>query len=222
MDSDLIELCRWRDTESADETKRILERAEIPFRIGSTGPVSDISYLGTGATSEIIVSIRRSDFDAARDAIEQEFLQVELPDDHHLLTATNDELAEILGKPSEWSPFDVAHARRLSKAKGVDLGEIEKKKTERIQKLEQGKPAPTILLYCGWVCSFLGGFIWLLGSVIGIGIASSLLFLKEKTPEGEFFTYDQKSREIGKPMLVISVAMGLIGITLRFWSVLLG
>jgi hypothetical protein len=79
-----------------------------------------------------------------------------------------------------------------------------KQSQERAEKLKQGKPASRTLLFFGWLFSVLGG-------LIGLGIAWSICFMKEKTPEGEFFTYDEKSRGIAKSMFVLACVMtGLV------------
>jgi len=39
--------------------------------------------------------------------------------------------------------------------------------------------------------------------------------MREKVPEGEFFTYDERWREIGKPMFLLACVMSAIVIHLR-------
>jgi hypothetical protein len=195
---EFLELSRCRDGESVEDTKSVLDAAGIAYRLASTAPCFDLSSIGTGSDPEVIISVRSVDYEAARTAMEEDFLKVDLPDDHYLLTSSDHELAEILGKPSEWSPFDVAHARRLALERGVDLEQIESQKRHRLEKLKRGKPASRKLLLAGWIFSALGGFF-------GVGIAWSICYMKEKTPEGEFYTYDARSRDIGKGMLFFSI-----------------
>lgn len=213
MESDLIELSRYRDTESVSETKGLLEAANISCRVGSTATNFDITTIGSGSDPEVIISVRRDDYLAARSAMEEAIPTIDLPDDHYLLTSSDEELIEILGKPGEWSPLDVAHARRLAKDRGIDEVDIEKKKNERMERLQRGKSASNTLLFFGWLFSVLGVLIGL--GLIGVGIAWSLCFMKEKTPEGEFFTFDARSREIGKSMFF--VACVTTGIALFLW-----
>ena len=209
MDSEIIELSRCRDGESVAEIKAILDAAGISYRVGSTATTFDITAIGSGSDAEVIFSVRRSDFSAARSAMENEFLSDALPDDYYLLTFSDEELAEILGKPSEWSAFDVAHARKMAEARGIDEAQVIKKREERIKILQQGKPASRTLLFFGWLFSALGG-------LIGLGIAWSICHMKEKTPEGEYYTYDARSREIGRPMLKLAWVMTGITLLLEF------
>ena len=213
MDSDHIELSRCRDGDTVAEIKSVLEAARVPYRIGSTATNFDITTIGSGSDPEVIISVRRDDFPAARAAMEVEFLKVDLPSDHYLLTFSDEELAEILGKPSEWSPFDVAHARKLAEAREIDPEDIKRQSEERVERLRRGKPASGTLLFFGWLFTVLGG-------LIGIGIAWSICSMKEKTPEGEFFTYDERSREIGKPMLLLACVMTGFAVLFRFSSIL--
>ncbi|MCB1228593.1 MAG: hypothetical protein KDK99_22510 [Verrucomicrobiales bacterium] len=212
MDSELIELRRCRDGDTVEDTKSVLDAAQIPYRVGSTATSFDISTIGTGSDPEVIISVRRADFSAARAAMEEEYLKVDLPSDHYLLTSPDEELAEILGKPVEWSPFDVAHARKLAEARGIEPADIERQSEERAKRLKQGKPASGSLLFFGWLFSVLGG-------LIGLGIAWSICFMKEKSPEGDFFTYDEKSREIAKPMFILACVMTGLALILRFSNI---
>jgi hypothetical protein len=142
---------------------------------------------------------------------EREYLKTDLPADHYLLMSTEQELVEILARPNEWCGFDVAHARRLVLQRGIDLKRVEEKKAEHIRQLRRGRRASRKFIVCGWVFSVLGG-------LIGFGIAWSLVFMKEKTPYGEFFTYDDKSRAIGRTMLKLAGTMIAIGVILRLVS----
>ena len=208
-DLDIIELSRSRNNDSIQDIKEILNAAKIPCRVGSTATNFDISEIGMRTDPEVIISVRRLDFSAAREAMEEEYLKVELPSDHYLLSSSDDELAEILGKETEWGPFDVAHARKLAEVRGIDPVEIQKKNDERIEKLRQGKPASRSLILLGWIFSILGG-------VIGIGIAWSICYMKEKTPEGDFYTYDERSRRMAMPMFKLAGIVAGLTLLLKF------
>ena len=210
----LVELQRCRDSSSVDELKGILDAAGIPYRVGSDAPVIDISNIGTGNEAQVIISVRSEDYAAARAAMEHDCLATPLPEDHYLLTSSDTELAEILAQPEEWSAFDVAHARRLVNERGIDLSIIAAKREERLTRLVQGKQASGFLLGLGWVSAILGG-------LLGIAIAWSLQYSKEKTPDGEFFTYNTESRTAGKlmfPVAIITVLLSVIVILYRSFA----
>ena len=213
MDANFVELLRCRDGGILEETRLILDKAGVPYRFGSTETSFDITSIGTTQNVDVIVTVGRDHYQAARDAMEAEYLNADLPDDHFLLSASDHEIAEILGKPEEWSAFDVAHARRIARNRGVDEIEVVKQREERLERLKRGKPASKTLLFFGWMFSLVGGFI-------GLGIAWSICYMKERVPEGEFFTHDEKSREKGKLMMVVACIMIALGTILRFTIVL--
>lgn len=104
----------------------------------------------------------------------------------------------------------MTHARRLAAQRGVDLELIESRKRQRLDELKRGKPASTGLLCAGWLFSAFGGFV-------GIGIAWSICFMKEKTPEGEYHTYDARSRDLGKGMLFLGCLILGLAVLLRLY-----
>ena len=207
--SEIIELSRSRNGDTIQDIKEILNEAKIPCRVGSTATNFDITEIGMRRDPELIISVRRLDFSAAREAMEEEYLKIELPSDHYLLSSSDEEIAEILGQSTEWGPFDVAHARKLAEERGIDPIEIQKKKDERMDKLRQGKPVSRVLILLGWLFSVLGG-------IVGIGIAWSICYMKEKTPEGDFYTYDERSRELGKPMFKLACVVTALVLFLKF------
>ncbi len=226
MELDLIELNRCRDEESVEETTGPLEAAGIAYKVGSTATNFDISKIGTGDDPEVIISVRREDYDEARAALEREYAKYDLPDDHYLLSSSDEDLADILANPSDWNAFDVVHARRLAEERDIDSLLVREKKAERVEKLKLGKPASMRLLICGWVLSCLpvtglfGGIIWLGWVIAGTGIALSLCLMKEKTPDGDFYTYNSEARKVGGMMLFFAILMTVLGVFLRAANVL--
>jgi len=203
-----VELQRCNDAERLERITRILDSAGIAYRRSALPEMFDLGKIGAGENAQVIINVSRKDYAMARAAMEGEDLKTELPANHYLLTSTDDELVEIVAHASEWSAFDVAHARRLISQRGVDLKKVEDKKAERLRQLRQGQRASKKLIFFGWVFSVLGG-------LIGLGIGWSLAHMKDKTPEGEFFTYDEESRIIGKRMLKVAGLVFSIGVVLR-------
>jgi hypothetical protein len=196
-----VELQRCGDSESLERITGILDSAGIVYRRSSLPEMFDIGKIAAPRDPQVIITVSRKDYAAARAAMEIEDLKMDLPANHYLLTSTDEELAEIVAQSSEWSAFDVAHARRLIRQRGIDLSKVDEKRAEHLRQLQRGRrPAPKWLIIFGWISSILGG-------VLGFGIAWSLVYMKEKTIDGEFFTYDEESRAIGKKMLPVAGAM---------------
>ena len=202
-DEELLELQRCSHSEAMTATTDVLDAAGIPYRLASTTANFELASIGSGQVGEVIISVRKEQHRAARAALEEEFLKVELPADHFLHGATDEELIEVVGQEDDWSPFDVAHASRLIRERGIDFEKIERERIQYIEKLKKGKPAPRVLIVAGWLFTLLGG-------LFGLGIAWSLCTMKEKTSYGTFFTYDAKSRAIGHKMRLVSIVLTLL------------
>jgi len=203
-----VELLRCGDSESLTRITRMLDSAGIGYRCSCLPEMFDIAKIGAGEDAQVIVSVPRNLYAAARAAMESEYLKIDLPENHYLLTSTDEELIEIVAQASEWSAFDVAHARRLIAQRGINLAQVEDKRAEHLRQLQSGRSASKQLIFFGWVFSWLGG-------LIGLGIAWSLASMKEKTPDGEFFTYDEESRAIGRRMLKVAGAVLAAGVVVR-------
>ena len=207
-----VELQRSRDPTILKETTGLLDTTGIPYRCSALPQMFDIGKIGAGEDAEVVVSVPRNQYAAARAAMESAvYLKEDLPDNHYLVTSTDEELVEVVAHSSEWSPFDVAHARRLIVERGIDTKQIEAKRAEHLRQQRLGKPASKELILLGWVFSVLGG-------LIGLGLAWSLCYMKEKTPDGEFFSYDEKSRAIGKKMLALAITVLVAAVLLRVSS----
>ena len=205
---DLIEFFRSQDPGALKHVISVLDDAGIAHQVITEEGGFDISSVGSGEDFEAFITIRTSDHSAARKGLEADSLESELPADHHLLSSSDDELIEVVTHASEWSAFDVAHARRLLTERGVDLTKLEEERDQRIARLKKGKPAPKALILFGWVFSILGG-------LIGLAIAWSLSNTKDKTPDGEFHRYDETSRKTGEVMTKVAVLMLVVAIIIR-------
>ncbi len=209
MESGKIELTRCYDPESVVEVQGILQQEAIAFQLGSTDATFDSTHIGSGGDPVVIFSVAASDYSLAREALESYSLKTDLPPNHHLQEASGDEIVDILANSRDWSPFDVAHARRIAGERGIDLQLVRRGQEESRASVENGKAASKTLVFFGWLFSLGGG-------VIGIGIAWSICFMKEKTPEGDYFTYDKQSRDAAKPMLVLGIAVAIFFVVARW------
>ena len=196
-----IELLRSKSQEEVYATSQILTEAGVPHKVTSNSAGFDITSIGrTDFPSDIILTVAHSDYNHARDVMENVYSETTLPEGHFLISASNEDILDILSSPAEWSAFDVAHAKRIGKERGIDTNDIKSKTKERVIRLHNGKSPSHWLLILGWVTACLGG-------VIGIGIGYSLAYMKDNSPEGEFYTYDEQSRKIGRRMMYFSLFM---------------
>lgn len=82
---------------------------------------------GEMAGPKYFLSVQVQDFVAAWLALEGEYVEVDLPDDHYLLDSDDDEIRHILEEPRKWSPFDTAHAKAIAGERGIDFSDFDKR-----------------------------------------------------------------------------------------------
>ena len=206
---DPIELFRSQDPGALKHVATVLDDAEIAHQLITDEGGFDITSIGAGEESEKFIYIQVSDYETARAALEADSLKTDLPEGHHLLHASDEELIDVVTHASEWSAFDTAHARRLLEEHGIDASKLEADRSERVERLKQGKPASKKLIFFGWFFSILGGFI-------GIAVAWSLQHMKIKTPDGEFHKYDRTSRDLGAKMFKVGMFVAAVVLFVRF------
>ncbi len=206
---DLVEFFRSKDPDALKHVVTVLDEAGIAHQVITEEGGFDFTSIGSGEDFEAFITIRTTDHDDARDALEADSLNSDLPADHHLLHSSDDELMEVITHASEWSAFDVAHARRLLSERGVDSTKLEEERAQRVALLKKGNPAPKVLILLGWIFSLLGG-------AIGIAIAWFLSQTKDKTPDGEYYRYDQASRQTGEKMVKVAAFVFVVALVIRF------
>ncbi len=210
---DYLEFQRHSDEEGLAEVLAALDEAGIPYRTASTAPGTETSWTGTGNLNQIVISIPGSRHADARQLMEARYLELDLPEDHHLRSASDEDIIEILSHESEWSPFDVAHARRIAAERTIDEDFIHHIAGLRLSRLQEGKQASRFLTLGGLLLAILGASGYPLLSIMALGIGWSLISMKEKLPEGHFPTYDPASRKIGKVIAIfalLTLAVSLI------------
>lgn len=194
-------------TKSVDELAAVVETlnlAGVKHRVSSTKAGFDISEVGRGDyPADMMVMVEREDVKAARAALEGSFTETPLPEDHFLHSSPDEEILEILAAPNEWDPFVVVHARRIARERDLKLVVEEAKSAEYLQALAKGKPAERWHVILGWISVVLGG-------VVGMWIGFSLAYDKDSHEEGDFYSYDAPTREMGLWMLGCGLASLLV------------
>lgn len=202
--------------EEIEATVEVLAAAGIAHHVISTqseAEGAEAAFLGQ--SSEPIadaVMVAEEDLDAARAALEKAYAESELPEGHFLCNATDAELAEVMLNTTEWSAFDVAHARRLAAERKLDLQQAAAEQQQNKQRLAQGKPAAQWLLAMAWLAilasiytSYQWGNSWktnlgcIFATILGETYASSCL------EDDTTHVYDKGSRSHGRLLTVVAV-----------------
>ena len=201
------EVMRSGSLEEIRTASEVLDVNGIFYQVSNTGAVFDVTMIGSQPLNEYLIKVTDADLETARSALENHYTAKDLPCDHFLRTATDEDVVEILASPLDWDAFTIAHARRIAATRSINPDMIKGKRDERIiekrKELKVGKAAPTWLLVFGWTSALMGG-------VIGIGIGYSLFYMKEVTQEGSFFTYDESSRRRGGQIRILSIVRVLV------------
>ena len=205
------EVMRSGSLEEIRTASEVLGVNGIPYQVSNAGAVFDVTTIGSQPLNDYLIKVTASDLESARLAFENHYTAKDLPRDHFLRTATDEDIVEILAAPLDWDAFTVAHARRIAATRAINADAIKGKTEERIiekrEEIKVGKAAPTWLLVLGWASALMGG-------LFGIGIGYSLSYMKEETPEGRFYTYDERSRRRGGQILILSVVMVVVWIAI--------
>lgn len=203
-DSDFrYELLRSKHPEEIKEVTDILAAKAVPHTVAGNHAVFDYAEIGRSdlPTGDLMIMVQPAHVDAARAAIEEATADIELPEDHFLHTATDEELADILASPMDWNAQVVAHARQMAQARGVTELDVAQKSNQNLATLTEGQPAPLWLVILGWLGSpIIGNFSGIIGiviSVTGFLIGFSLALQRNKTLEGDFPTFDKASQRMG-------------------------
>jgi len=215
--TEFIEFQRFNDDEALQETLGALKSAGIPCRTGSTAPGTETAWTGTGHLSQLILSIPASRYPEARRILGQQYVVIPLPADHHLHSASDDDLIEILSHETEWDPYDVAHARRIARGRNIDQEFIQNIASQRLSRLREGKQASRLLVIGAILLAIVAAWGMPLLSAMALGIGWSLAAMKENQPEGRFPTYDAASRRTGK-VICLFAALTFIIALLRWWQ----
>jgi|GEM_PF-1358078 len=209
MQEQCFELLRSTSREEVASTAVLLSASGVPHKVSSSRAGAEITEIGRGdVPKDYFITVKESEFQQARNVLESVYAKTKLPQGHFLHSATDEDLIEVLSSPSEWSAFDVAHARRLAMERGMEETVIQAGREVQLACPAHGRKAPQTLIIYGYVSALLGGLntvgiLGVFGGVSALLVGLSLLNSRERTPEGEFYRYDEDSRRAGKRILVI-------------------
>lgn len=121
---DIVELVASSRKEDVEEAAEILKKEGIRFKTEFPARERISSQIvGETAGPKCFLSVNATDYLQAWEALEKAYLSHPIPEDYFLSNPTDDELIEILSAPNEWSPYNVAHARRIAKERELDPGD---------------------------------------------------------------------------------------------------
>ena len=145
-----IELIASSRKADVTEAASILKREKIPCnKHVPKGAVSSSRGFGRTGKPNYFLTVKVEDVVSAWEALESEYAQADLPEDHYLLSSDDDEIRQMLEHPREWAPFDTGHAKIIAQERGIDIsGFNDALLTEATESGDVGLSRRSVL---GWV-----------------------------------------------------------------------
>ncbi len=191
---------RFKSKELLEEYQKMLDKAQIPYQIGSNQLVlpeeiqQDIYYS---------LSLRSSDFEVLYRLQKEEALKqgVYKSKDYYLNNFSNEELYAVLEDQQSWHQTDILAAQYILSQRGISLSDEDLELFRLQQLIEQRRPktASKKELTRAYFFALLGGFL---------GIFFGLHFVYDKTtlPNGrKVYSFSERTRIEGRRILTLSL-----------------
>lgn len=211
------------NAEQAGAFVEMLKENNIVYKLEKSRVLLDTAITGHGLMPFAVLKLRASDFSKVN-----ELLVEHARNDHHFISnhyfqeykAT--ELLDVVQKPDQWTPEDVAVARHLLDKQGVVIpqSQVENFKQQRIETLRAGKKASPTWLITYLLFVLFGALILSPFFIIG-GIGMGWYYWQDKTIDSDgnkYFTFDDTSRNTGRLIFYLGWVFLFAGIF--FWAYL--
>lgn len=203
----------------------LLRENKIVYKLEKSQTLLDASITGHGLVPFAVVKLQASDFSRVN-----QILSEEARNDHHFIANhyfheyKASELLDVVQKPDEWTPEDVAVAQHLLDSQGVSIPQeqVDNFKLQRIETLKAGKSASKTWLMIYMLFVVVGAFLLSPFFLIG-GVGMGLYYWKDKTVDtngSKYYTFDEPSRNTGQ--LIFYLGWVLLVASIFFWAYLPG
>ena len=142
---DEVELARFGAGELVEDCIAVLKQAGVPYRLSTDAAAFDYSAIGSGgagARGSMLVMVAGADEIRACRALlaaARETVAGGVAEDFYLRDYSDEELAEVVKLPREWSAYDVAAAEVLLRERSLPVPEPSYELTEQDQEERQEK-----------------------------------------------------------------------------------
>ena len=212
--SQYVTFQKFNDKLAAEELAQLFKLNYIDFLFEDVSANFDVTFANNEIDQDFRIKLKKQDFERAN------LLLINLSEkevenagsEHYLFDFSTEELIEIIERQDEWSKFDFVLAKKLLKARGVDLSEesIDSFKQERIVELSKPQKTPLLFICIGYVLAIFGGLI--------AAIFGWYLKIHKKTlPNGEkVFYYANSTRIHGERILIIGIISFIFWLVIKF------
>jgi hypothetical protein len=189
----------------AQDVAEILTEQNIPFFIDDTSSPIDPVIIGSSMEPFLKLKIRKQDFLKAKILLENYYSKQldNIHPEYYLFSFSDVELMEIMYKPDEWGSLDYQLAQKILRERGKEITP-EKLVDLKNQRLKDISKPDSVELENVWI----GYLLSIIISPIGILYGSTILSQKKILPDGNsLYTYNDKSRDHARTMIIISVVL---------------
>lgn len=209
---------KFQTAENAKPLIALLKSNDIQHKVEEPKQIEDPLFIGDTNLfrPKVFVKLRPQDFQRVNQLIETDMLQqiqagaIDLKQ-HFLYEFTNEELWDVIRKPDEWNFDTGVIARYLLESRGVEVStaQVNFMQEERVRKIR--RPRKGVDAWVVVLPFIFAGYYWgsLAGGLIAAfsGFALGYYYWQDVSiaPNGEkFYTFDSKSRNSGKTMLIVT------------------
>jgi hypothetical protein len=194
---------KYPDATEAKELQQLLLEHNIECLFIDNSPRLGSSFSGGDLLKEYEVQVKQEDFVKAEAVLinRAKGLLGEIPEDHYLLTFTDDELYDVVLKHDEWSDYDYLLARKLleERGKSIDDAAMDGLRKQRMADLAKPEPSQTKWIIFGYLAALAGGFF---GIITGYVFWTS----RKTLPNGEMvYSYNESDRLHGKFIFILGL-----------------
>jgi hypothetical protein len=189
--------------EAADDMIVALAKENIPAEVRKDEFNLVPAYGGAAVNSNYEVLIRLEDKAKAGEIITElttEFLKTIDPE-HYLFSYSDNELLNVLGHKYEWNEIDLLLSEKILTDRGVEINQtaIKRANNQRFEELATPKKGMDIWIVLGYIFALLGG-------LLGLMIAYSVIKVKRNLPDGStIYEYDHSTRRHAKIIFALSL-----------------
>ncbi len=207
--------------EQAAEFVELLQKNNVEYKLEKSRTLLEGTITGYGLVPHSVLKIRASDFSFVNRLLEEQARNdKDFIANHYFQTYKAAELLEVVQKPDEWTPADVAIAQHLLDKQGVKIPkeQVENFKQQRMETLMEGKKASKAWVGLYLVCIFFGSVL-ISQFFLVAGIGMGWYFWQDKTIDvdgNKYATFDEASRNIGKAIFFLGWV--LLGLGIVFWA----
>lgn len=201
---------RFKTKSEAEAFQLLLNEKGIASELVDNSYAVDLSFSGDTSNDETQVFIKQSDFDAAKEVVQQEALNTisNLPEDYYLFSFSNEELMDVVKQSHEWNELDVLLAQKLLQERGEQVSDEQLAEWSDAHKESEEKQ---LSVSVGWI--IICYLSCLCGGIVGAFVGWHLWKTKKVLSNGQKqYIYDKNTRHHGGTIFAIGLVIFLFGV----------